>query len=130
MQEAYRFIINEILDGRVKTNRNLEKVKHRACREYNLSQFISNADILEHATPEERAKIAPIIKKKPTRTLSGVAIIAVMVQPHQCPHGRCLYCPESDKAPPSYTGEEPAALRGRRYSFNSLPTSIQPSVAT
>ncbi len=63
MQEAYRFIINEILDGRVKTNRNLEKVKHRACREYNLSQFISNADILEHATPEERAKIAPIIKK-------------------------------------------------------------------
>lgn len=118
MQEAYRFIINEILDGRVKTNRNLEKVKHRACREYNLSQFISNADILEHATPEERAKIAPIIKKKPTRTLSGVVIIAVMVQPHQCPHGRCLYCPESDKAPPSYTGEEPAALRGRRYSFN------------
>jgi elongator complex protein 3 len=118
MQDAYRFIITEILEGRVKTNRDLEKVKHRACREFNLPQFISNADILENATPEERTRIAPIIKKKPTRTLSGVAIVAVMVQPHQCPHGRCMYCPESDKAPPSYTGEEPAALRGRRYNFN------------
>jgi elongator complex protein 3 len=118
MQEAYRFIITEILEGRIKNNRDLEKAKHRACREFDLPQFISNAEILENASPEERARIAPIIKKKPTRTLSGVAVVAVMVHPHQCPHGRCLYCPESDQAPPSYTGEEPAALRGRRYDFN------------
>lgn len=118
MQEAYRFIINEILEGRIKTTKNLEKAKHRACREFNLPQFISNAQILENASKEERIKIAPIIKKKPTRTLSGVAVVAVMCQPHQCPHGRCMYCPESDKAPPSYTGEEPAALRARRYKFN------------
>lgn len=118
MQEAYRFIIKEILEGRVRNSKELEKVKHRACREFNLPQFISNAQILENATQEERIQIAPIIKKKPTRTLSGVAVVAVMCQPHQCPHGRCLYCPESDKAPPSYTGEEPAALRARRYNFN------------
>lgn len=118
MQEAYRFIIKEILEGRVRNSKELEKVKHRACREFNLPQFISNAQILENATKEERIQIAPIIKKKPTRTLSGVAVVAVMCQPHQCPHGRCLYCPESDKAPPSYTGEEPAALRARRYNFN------------
>ena len=118
MQEAYRLIIKEIMEGRIETNKDLEKAKHRACREFNLPQFISNAQILENATPEERIKIAPVIKKKPTRTLSGVAVVAVMCQPHQCPHGRCLYCPESDKAPPSYTGEEPAALRARRYSFN------------
>ncbi|MBC7097478.1 MAG: tRNA uridine(34) 5-carboxymethylaminomethyl modification radical SAM/GNAT enzyme Elp3, partial [Methanobacteriales archaeon] len=48
----------------------------------------------------------------------GVAIVAVMCQPHPCPHGRCLYCPESKKAPPSYTGEEPAALRARMYKFH------------
>ena len=28
------------------------------------------------------------------------------------------YCPESDIAPPSYTGEEPAALRARMYDFH------------
>lgn len=118
MQDAYRFIIKEIIEGRIKNSKDLEKVKHRACREFNLPQFISNAQILENATLDERIQIAPIIKKKPTRTLSGVAVVAVMCQPHQCPHGRCLYCPESDKAPPSYTGEEPAALRARRYNFN------------
>ncbi|PKL72917.1 MAG: tRNA uridine(34) 5-carboxymethylaminomethyl modification radical SAM/GNAT enzyme Elp3, partial [Methanobacteriales archaeon HGW-Methanobacteriales-2] len=37
---------------------------------------------------------------------------------HNCPHGRCLYCPESTIAPPSYTGEEPAALRARMYDFS------------
>jgi elongator complex protein 3 len=79
---------------------------------------MSNAQILEKATPEERIIIAPIIKKKPTRTLSGVAIVAVMCKPHECPHGRCTYCPESEKAPPSYTGEEPAALRARMYDFD------------
>jgi elongator complex protein 3 len=47
-----------------------------------------------------------------------VAVVAVMCKPHKCPHGRCNYCPESDIAPPSYTGEEPAALRARMFDFD------------
>lgn len=118
MAEAYRLIIDEILDGKIKTRRDLEKAKLKACRDYHLDKFMSNSQILKKATPEERLKIAPIIKKKPTRTLSGVVVVAVMCGPHQCPHGRCLYCPESEKAPPSYTGEEPAALRARMFHFD------------
>ncbi|MGO9388064.1 MAG: tRNA uridine(34) 5-carboxymethylaminomethyl modification radical SAM/GNAT enzyme Elp3 [Methanobacterium sp.] len=118
MDDAYRFIIKGILEGKIKTQRDLENAKRKACRDYNLLEFMSNAQILEKATREERFLIAPIIKKKPTRTLSGVAIVAVMCKPHECPHGRCTYCPESEKAPPSYTGEEPAALRARMYHFN------------
>ena len=79
---------------------------------------MSNADILECATAEEKELISDTLKKKPTRTKSGVAIVAVMCHPHKCPHGRCLYCPESDIAPPSYTGEEPAALRGRMFEYH------------
>lgn len=118
MEEAYRFIINEIIQGRIKSREDLEKAKHQACRDYNLPGFMSNSQILKNATPTERVVLAPLIKKKPTRTLSGVAIVAVMCRPHECPHGRCLYCPESEKAPPSYTGEEPAALRARMFKFN------------
>jgi elongator complex protein 3 len=118
MDEAYSFIIKKILEGKIKTREDLEKGKLKACRDYSLQKFMSNAQILEKATPEERIIIAPIIKKKPTRTLSGVAIVAVMCKPHECPHGRCTYCPESEKAPPSYTGEEPAALRARMYDFD------------
>ena len=118
MDEAYSFIIKKILEGKIKTREDLEKGKLKACGDYSLQKFMSNAQILEKATPEERIIIAPIIKKKPTRTLSGVAIVAVMCKPHECPHGRCTYCPESEKAPPSYTGEEPAALRARMYDFD------------
>jgi elongator complex protein 3 len=118
MEDACRFIINEILSGRIKTKEELEKAKHKACRDFKLPKFMSNSMILGSATLDERKKIAPLVKKKPTRTISGVAVVAVMCQPHKCPHGRCLYCPESEKAPPSYTGEEPAALRARIFNFH------------
>ncbi len=118
MEEAYRYIIKGIVEGKIKDRRDLEKAKLKACRDYGLKTFMSNSQILERATRDERGKIAPLIKKKPTRTLSGVAVVAVMCKPHQCPHGRCIYCPESEKAPPSYTGEEPAALRARMFNFD------------
>ncbi|MBQ6098285.1 MAG: tRNA uridine(34) 5-carboxymethylaminomethyl modification radical SAM/GNAT enzyme Elp3 [Methanobrevibacter sp.] len=118
MQKACRIIIEGILDGKISTRRDLEVEKRQLCRDLKLSRFMSNADILEFAKPEEKEIVSGILKKKPTRTMSGVAIVAVMCHPHKCPHGRCFYCPESDIAPPSYTGEEPAALRGRMYEFH------------
>lgn len=118
MQKACRIIIEDILDGKISTRRDLEVEKRQLCRDLKLSRFMSNADILEFAKPEEKEIVSRILKKKPTRTMSGVAIVAVMCHPHKCPHGRCFYCPESDIAPPSYTGEEPAALRGRMYDFH------------
>ncbi len=118
MREACEFIISEIIEGNIKDKKELEKVKLKACRDYKLQKFMSNSLILEYASPEDRKKISGIIRKKPTRTISGVAIVAVMCKPHKCPHGRCLYCPESEIAPPSYTGEEPAALRARMFNFD------------
>ena len=118
MEKACRTIINDILKGKISTRRELEVEKRQLCRDLKLSRFMSNADILEYAKPEEKEIVSGILKKKPTRTMSGVAIVAVMCHPHKCPHGRCFYCPESDIAPPSYTGEEPAALRGRMYEFH------------
>ena len=118
MENACRFIINEIMEGNVKSKKDLEKLKLKACRDFKLMAFMSNSLLLENATPSERAKISPLIRKKPTRTISGVAVVAVMCKPHKCPHGRCNYCPESEIAPPSYTGEEPAALRARMFDFD------------
>lgn len=118
MKKACRIIIEDILEGKISTRRELEVEKRQLCRDLKLSRFMSNADILEYAKPEEKEIVSGILKKKPTRTISGVAIVAVMCHPHKCPHGRCFYCPESDIAPPSYTGEEPAALRGRMYDYH------------
>lgn len=118
MKDACRIIIDDIIEGKISTRRDLEVRKRQLCRELKLSRFMSNADILEYATSEEKDLVSDTLKKKPTRTKSGVAIVAVMCHPHKCPHGRCMYCPESDVAPPSYTGEEPAALRGRMFEYH------------
>jgi hypothetical protein len=37
-------------------------------------------------------------QRKPTRTISGVAPISVMVPPRRCPHGVCAYCPTFENA--------------------------------
>ena len=118
MKEAQRYIIEEILDGNVKSRKDLQKLKLKVCRDFQLDKFPSNSSILKEATLPEQKWISPLLKKKPTRTISGVAVVAVMCPPHQCPHGRCFYCPECDTAPPSYTGEEPAALRARMFDFH------------
>lgn len=118
MKEAGRAIIEDILEGKIKNRKDLEKAKFQVCREHKLDRFPRNSEILQMAREDEKEIITPILKKKPTRTISGVAVVAVMCPPHKCPHGRCLYCPESTIAPPSYTGEEPAALRARMYDFD------------
>lgn len=118
MEDACRLIIEEAIKNNISTKRDLEKLKIKTCRNLKLPGFMSNSKILQYARPEELETLRPILMKKPTRTISGVAIVAVMCHPHKCPHGRCKYCPESSIAPPSYTGEEPAALRARMFHFD------------
>lgn len=72
-------------------------------------------------SPEERRLRGLGVARKPTRTLSGVAIVAVMTSPARCPHGRCTYCPGGLEArsPQAYTGEEPSALRGAQFGYDA-----------
>lgn len=58
--------------------------------------------------------------KRPTRTLSGVTIIAVMTKPYPCPHGKCIYCPGGPEqgTPQSYIGNEPALMRALHVEFD------------
>ena len=58
------------------------------------------------------------IKRKPTRTISGVAPLAVMLPPRKCPHGACLYCPTFN-APQSYTPKSPAVLRAKSCEYDA-----------
>jgi elongator complex protein 3 len=84
----------------------------------------SNVDWVRGLPPEAQAQFAGGVRRKPSRTLSGVAIVAVMTAPARCPHGRCTYCPGGVKngSPQSYTGEEPSALRGAQFHWD--PTAI------
>ena len=55
--------------------------------------------------------------RKPTKTISGVAPVSVMLPPRRCEHGACLYCPTLN-APQSYTPESPAVLRARKAEYD------------
>jgi elongator complex protein 3 len=82
---------------------------------------LSNVRWIERLTPVEQANLPDGSRRKPTRSLSGVAVVAVMTSPAACPHGRCTYCPGGVelRAPQSYTGEEPSALRGAQFGYDA-----------
>ncbi|GIK83673.1 MAG: hypothetical protein BroJett025_02950 [Patescibacteria group bacterium] len=57
------------------------------------------------------------IRKKPTRTQSGVAPITVLTKPFPCP-GKCIFCPSDIRMPKSYLSDEPGAQRAERNWFD------------
>jgi len=120
----YSDIIELILSDNIQSKEDLHRAKIKLCSKYNLKQVPSDSDILQHL-PDDisydlEEKLIKILRRKPMRTISGVAIIAVMTSPEACPHGRCTPCPGGPRnnTPQSYTGYEPAALRASRYNFD------------
>ncbi len=99
----------------------LEREKLRWIRDGIEDHMLSNAELLARTSGPEREKAAGFLRRKPSRTLSGVAIVAVMTAPAACPHGKCTYCPGGldNRSPQSYTGEEPSALRGAQLHYDA-----------
>ncbi|OUJ19182.1 Histone acetyltransferase ELP3 [Methanonatronarchaeum thermophilum] len=116
LEETCREIARRIVEEDIPRDM-IESVKREVCRETGVSRFPSNPEILKYVdSDEERDKL----KLKPTRSISGVNIVAVMTSPYECPHGRCVPCPggpEQD-SPQSYTGKEPAAMRAIREGYD------------
>ncbi len=56
-------------------------------------------------------------QRKPTKTISGVTPVAVVIKPRKCPHGTCLYCPSLD-VPQSYTPKSPAIIRAAKLKYD------------
>ena len=100
----------------------VQRIKIAVSRSHGLASIPKNSAILAAANDAEREYLRRLLQVKPTRTLSGVAPVAVMTSPHPCPHGTCLPCPGGPDhpfhSPQSYTGEEPAALRGRQNAYD------------
>ncbi len=97
-------------------------LKRKASMKYKLSVIPPNSSILSLIPPEKYEVLRKLLMIKPVRTASGISVIAVMSKPQQCPEqAQCIYCPGgiSTGSPKSYTGHEPAALRGAQNDFDS-----------
>lgn len=84
----------------------------KICTKYALERIPKNHEILAAVHGENYTKLQKILLKKPVKTASGVAVIALMPKPFACPHGRCTYCPGGIEfnSPNSYTGNEPSTI--------------------
>jgi elongator complex protein 3 len=56
--------------------------------------------------------------RKPTKTISGITPVAVMLPPRACKHGTCIYCP-SLNVPQSYTPKSPVVMRASEVGYDS-----------
>ena len=56
--------------------------------------------------------------RKPTKTISGVTPLAVMLKPKKCDHGICTYCPQLN-VPQSYTPKSPVVMRASKLNYDA-----------
>ncbi|MGB9941024.1 tRNA uridine(34) 5-carboxymethylaminomethyl modification radical SAM/GNAT enzyme Elp3 [Methanosarcina sp.] len=119
---ACREILEKVFAGEIENENQLNKVKKDVSKHYHLASLPRNGDIIIQGSPEEQAVIKEFLRRKPVRTISGVAVIAVMTSPAPCPHGVCLPCPggpnSTFRSPQSYMGREPAAMRAIQHDFD------------
>lgn len=102
------------------SKKQFEKAKLAYARKYHLSKTPKTIEIFASS---KRLKHAALISK-PIRTAAGVAPVAIMTAPRNCPHGTCVFCPGGPDSffgdvPQSYTGNEPASRRAARNNYNA-----------
>jgi elongator complex protein 3 len=124
MADKYYQEIIELVKKKKPNKKQLNRIKYKVCKKHRRKKIPTDIEILLNAD----AKDVPLVKKylltKPTRTISGVAVCAIMTKPIKCPHGKCAICPggpdsEFGDVPQSYTGKEPATRRAIRNKFDA-----------
>lgn len=114
-------LVERILAGEIERDE-LESEKLSVCSEHSSPKVPKNSELLDYAPDERREDLQEVLQRKPVRTASGVSPVAIMTSPHQCPHGKCLYCPGGPgsefSSSQSYTGHEPAAARGVQNDYD------------
>ena len=105
---------------KIKTKKELEKLKSVLSKKYKLNRNLSNIDLLSNIkNPDFK-----ILLTKPVRTISGVTPISIMSKPANCPsQAKCIYCPGGinsvfGNTPKSYPGNSPGIIRAIRNDYD------------
>ena len=120
LDPALRAIIERLLALDSPDRDDVNRLKFEISREFRLPGVPANSKIISNLRSGEAKRLLPILRRKETRAASGVNVVAVMTEPRACPHGRCAYCPggPNEGVPQSYTGHEPAAMRGVQNKYD------------
>jgi len=123
IKKIARGIIDYLLKHPNTPREKITNIKGKYAKKFNYNEVIKNATILTYSTEEEKQILTQLLRRRTTRTLSGVSVIAIMTKPLPCP-GTCVYCPGQDSQPDqkvaqSYTGREPAAMRSIHNNYDA-----------
>ena len=107
------------------TKEQIAKKKVVLCREHKRKNIPTDIEVYLHADSKDSELIRGLLETKPTRTGSGVAVVAVMMAPFNCPHGKCIMCPGGVESifgdvPQSYTPKSPPVLRAEMLKYHAF----------
>jgi elongator complex protein 3 len=119
-EDACREISHNLLAIAKPTNKDVKREIKSICVKYSLERIPRNYEILASVSGQDFVKLQRALIRKPVKTASGVAVIALMPKPYACPHGRCTYCPGGIEfnTPNSYTGQEPSTQNAIANSYD------------
>jgi elongator complex protein 3 len=121
LDKVCREIIEKLLLIPAPTRQDLNRIKIETSGKHKIDRIPTNSAILKNAKSSELPKLIEVLKRKTVRSISGVTVIATMTKPYPCPKDSpCAYCPGGPpyNVPQSYTGFEPATMRGIQHGFD------------
>ena len=117
-------LIIEALDKKIKIAKELDAVKRKYSTTIKAENLLKNSailsiyyNLLKNKKIERSKNLEEILRIRKIRTLSGVAIVAILTKPYKCP-GSCFFCPTQKNVPKSYLKDEPAVMRAIMCDYN------------
>jgi len=122
-EKQLNILVKKLVLKRISSLDEFSKLKHKLAGQLKIPP-VRNSDILRTYRELKKKKqiktnvfLDKKLKKRPIRSLSGVAVVAVLTKPWPCP-GKCLYCPLEKGVPKSYLSGEPAVERAKLLKYN------------
>lgn len=105
--------------NRLLTIKQIDKIIKLKSSYYKLPSIPKYSEILKFLPSDSQYK--RLLRVKPIKTQSGIAVVTVMPMPYDCPHGKCIYCPGGKEynTPLSYIGTEPATKVAQTVHFDA-----------
>ncbi|TIC15824.1 hypothetical protein E3Q08_03104 [Wallemia mellicola] len=127
-------IVSELVQAQEKGQSvSLNDIRIKQCKKHKISGVPKLVDIIAAIPDEHKKTLLPMLKARPIRSASGIAVVALMCKPHRCPHiamtgNVCVYCPggpdsDFEYSTQSYTGYEPTSMRAIRARYDPYEQS-------
>ncbi|MBU4369449.1 tRNA uridine(34) 5-carboxymethylaminomethyl modification radical SAM/GNAT enzyme Elp3 [Patescibacteria group bacterium] len=123
LEKQLNTLVKKLVQKRISSLPQFSKLKHQLAGQLKIPP-VRNFDILKTYQKLKKKKqvktnifLQKQLKKRPIRSLSGVAVVAVLTKPWPCP-GKCLYCPLEKGVPKSYLSGEPAVERAKILKYD------------